>query len=938
MPKFFSPVLRSSLYRLVVVCFCLHLPSTSFALIEPGTPASYELAASYLASGELQSARIEAKNAVQQNPDHLPSRILLGTIYVQNGEGASAEKELTIALRAGADEEQIALPLGNAFLLQRKYQRILNEIKISDPRARYRAELMTLHGRAMAGLGRADDAVRMYEEAIGAYPNSTSPLIAYAGLLRTLGEYEAAEAHIDKALRLQARSTEAWYEKGLLRSIAGDEAGAEESFNQVLELAPTHVRARIARAKLYSATDDSQRAYEDLQIVRTAKPLDPEAALLSAQILLKLNRKSEADEELKVALEILEKISPTTLRRQPGLLKVAAAVEFLSGHFEQAERHLTQYLKLKPLDLSSIKLLGQLRLQQDKAIEAEEILLSGYSLNPKDPEILFLMGDAYLRMGRYVQASSVLADAVRYYPDSAVIRSRLALSKMGLGQTDAAIDLLEQANASQDRNSANSGVILAVTLVKQGDLDRALDVARALTIRYPEAPIMQNLLGVVYLARRDAASAYSAFEAAERLDDAFSPALHNLAMIDEKFGRLERAAKRYEQILRIDPKFTQAAVSLARMATAQGDVERARTLLQGVTDVDGNNLEAGIQFVDLYLATGELEKAEHTAATLKQKHETDPDALEAYARAKVALGKRSEAVTAYRKATLYAGLSADTLLRLGKLLWELDDFPGAESAFQMAAKTNSSTRANESLARLYVRIANYDKAKIYAKRVRDESEGQPIGYNLLGHVAMAEKDYPAALGYYQAAFDVSANTESLFGLYRVHLATRDIDKALAVLQEWLGNNSGDNFVRRNLALGYLRLGRREEARREFEYLVGNGDRGAVVLTSLANIYVLERDPRAKSLAVDALRQNPGWPAALDTYGWILVSEGNAEQGLNYLREAVSRDGNPIIRYHLAVALAKLGRTADSRVELNAVIRTTKSAALREKAEALQETL
>ena len=80
------------------------------------------------------------------------------------------------------------------------------------------------------------------------------------------------------------------------------------------------------------------------------------------------------------------------------------------------------------------------------------------------------------------------------------------------------------------------------------------------------------------------------------------------------------------------------------------------------------------------------------------------------------------------------------------------------------------------------------------------------------------------------------------------------------------------------------------------------------------------DARERGLAERAVRSAPESSVALDTYGWILVTEGDAEQGLKYLREAVSRDSNPLMRYHLAQALNELGRTSEAKLELDTILR------------------
>ena len=54
-------------------------------------------------------------------------------------------------------------------------------------------------------------------------------------------------------------------------------------------------------------------------------------------------------------------------------------------------------------------------------------------------------------------------------------------------------------------------------------------------------------------------------------------------------------------------------------------------------------------------------------------------------------------------------------------------------------------------------------------------------------------------------------------------------------------------------------------------------------------------------------------------GWILVTDGQSDKALPLLRDALSRDSNPLTRYHLAVALKTLGRTSEARKELHVII-------------------
>jgi predicted Zn-dependent protease len=89
-----------------------------------------------------------------------------------------------------------------------------------------------------------------------------------------------------------------------------------------------------------------------------------------------------------------------------------------------------------------------------------------------------------------------------------------------------------------------------------------------------------------------------------------------------------------------------------------------------------------------------------------------------------------------------------------------------------------------------------------------------------------------------------------------------------------------------------------------------------VLNNLAQIAVVQNDPKALELAQRAFKGNPNDALIIDTLGTILVRQGQVERGIEVLRNARLRNpGNPEIRYHLAAALAKQGKRAEASEEL-----------------------
>ena len=894
----------------------------------------YESAVNYLSSGNSNAAVIQLQNSLRENPKHLPSRLLLGEIRLRQGRGAAAEKEFKIAMDLGADRDRVSLSLGNAYLIQRKYSDIIDTIDISQFRHQQQPELLTLHGRAHFGLGHFEQAHELFDKAMEISPRAVGPILGKAALLISEEKLDQAEILADRARDLDSSNTEAWYLKGKLRTLNGDNEAALTAYDRVLELAPLHSRSRLARASLYLHSHQFELAKKDIDVVRTVRKHDPEAALLSHQIYQALGNKEKARSELEAAIDVLAKVDKEFILKQPGLTRVAALVHLMSGDPGQAEYYLEHLLKLTPTNQKATLLLGQVKLHLDDPQGAMKVLYPAYLKDRHNPELLYLLGDALLRMGKDAEASSMLEDAAQAAPRISAIAQSLALGKLGAGNTKEGIEELESVFLSESRESLGAGFILASIRVRQGQPEDALKIAETLLERHPKIPLVHNLVGAIQLSLKQTQKARTAFENALTHDPSFQPAHFNLAMLDMKENRLAASKKRYENILRHNPESADALLGLADIALAQGKQSEALALLSKAELAAPQSVTPKLRLISAYLDINELDKAAALASQTVQMFSEHPDAYEKLADTQSASGRKKDATTSYRKAAKYAAFSGEQLLRIAQRQITLEDYEGANLTLGNAVKTNVEERAVTALVGLKIKLGNPEGAKRYATAMVKRYPNQASGFNLLGDIALAQNAFSNAIDFYQKAHKKQPNTLSVLGLYKAYAIKGEHPKAFSVMKDWLKTHPNDRLIRRNLALGYLSTGRNEEAQLELEELVNSGDRGAVVLVSLASVYQQKNDPRAEDLARQALEANPDWSVALDTYGWILVNNDKADIALSYLREAVSRDSNALMRYHLAAALAQLGRHNEAKIELQIILRSHSSGPEAEQAEKL----
>ena len=77
---------------------------------------------------------------------------------------------------------------------------------------------------------------------------------------------------------------------------------------------------------------------------------------------------------------------------------------------------------------------------------------------------------------------------------------------------------------------------------------------------------------------------------------------------------------------------------------------------------------------------------------------------------------------------------------------------------------------------------------------------------------------------------------------------------------------------------------------------------------------------ALGYATDALNSAPSNPAIKDTVGWIYYKQGRFDKAYPFLAEAsAALPQHPVVRYHYAVALARIGKQEEALSELKAAL-------------------
>ncbi|MEO1766476.1 XrtA/PEP-CTERM system TPR-repeat protein PrsT [Thiobacter aerophilum] len=889
---------------------CLALALTAAGLIvgcsgeKPET--LFGRAQQYHQAGDSKAAVIELKNVLQKAPAHREARLLLGRIYVEQGDGVAAEKELRRALELGAQQEAVLPWLGRALLLEREYQKVLEEIPAA-PKGSQAAVLFALRGEAYAALEDMVEARRAFEAARALMPGLPEANRGLAALLLAQGKAEQALQLADESIRDAGDKAEPWVLKGDLMRARGQNREAALAYEEAIRRNPKHLGAHLALALVRMGEKDFAGAKRYIDQARSLEPRAVPVRLAQAQLWLLEQRFDKARDELQEVL----KVAPNN-----GLaILMMGAAQLGLNNLSQAQTYLSAFVAAIPAHAYARRLLAITYLRQrqpDKALKLVEPLLA----KDPDPAVLALVGEAHLQRKDYVQAADYLEKAAQARPDQPILRTELAISRLARGQTEAGLSELEAA-AKLEGSPIQTDLLLIATQLGRGEFDAALAAIDALGRKQPKLPLVPNLRGMALLGKQDTVGARRAFEAALALDPAFYPAAAHLAELDLRERNPQAARKRFEAVLAADRKNVAAMLGLAALEQAQGQTQKAVDWLTRAAQADAKAIAPRALLAQHYLAQREPQRALVLAREAQTANPENPQAVELVGNVQLAAGEIDNALATFTRLTELRPDSGAAFLRLASAQLAANRPEEARKSLTRAIEVQPDLMdAQLALIGLDMKDQRVDEATRRARALQTRYPKAAGGYLVEGDILASQNRPGEAATLYQKALEREANPVIAIKLHGSLLSAGKVAEAQAMATRWLKDHPDDVGVRLYLGDAHMKRGEDQAAIAQYRAVLKQLPDHPVALNNLAWLLNKQGDTEALPLAQRALKVRPDDPNILDTVGWIHLSRGEPNIARDFLAKAVAgAPGQPSVRYHYAVALARGGDAARARQEL-----------------------
>ena len=687
----------------------------------------------YLQKKDNAAAIIELKNALQEKPDLMEARMLLGQAQLDSGDLVGAEAELRKAREANYMPDAVSPLLARTWLAQgqaRKVTEAFDQVRLGSPKAQ--AELLTWLAIAWRQQGKTENFRKRLEDALQVQPEYAPALIEHARQKAADGEFNEALTEIDQLIGREPSNAEALKLRGdvLLHGLGKREEGlaayraSVEADPKLLEAHSALVRALLADGK----TEEAEKALATLSTLAAGHPL---TLYLQAQLAYQKR-------DLKLAKERVQQLLKRT-PDNPMANEMAGVIELETGSTAQAQSFLGKALQASPgLRVARRALvLAHLRSGQvDQAIAALPQGLSPEKVDA-DPSMLSVAGRAYMAKGDFAQAQAFFKRASQGDPKDPGKRTSLAVSQFMSGQSDMALNELADISAQDTGTVADMALINAH--MQRRDFEKALIAIGNLEKKRAQDPMPKHLRGLALMLRNDQVAARKAFEETLAVDPDYLAAVAGLATLDMADKKPEDAARRLEALTQRAPQNAQAWMALADVRQSTGTaMEKVVQAIEQAVQAAPSEARPRVMLIDQHLRNKDNKAALTAAQSAVAALPEVPEVVAALGRAQASSGEQNQAMATFNKlAALMPKSPTPYMLMAGAQATNKDPKGAIQSLSKAIEIQPDFLQAQRALAELAVQNRQVEQALSVSKTIQKQRPGQSAGFVLEGDIQAA---------------------------------------------------------------------------------------------------------------------------------------------------------------------------------------------------------
>ncbi len=637
-----------------------------------------------------------------------------------------------------------------------------------EENARLKAYLRFIEGRQLRASGKLKEAIEAYQEVIRLDPLAAEPHVELGEIyFFHLSRREEAEAAAERAVRLAPQSLSAHlllarlYLFDVYRGRNPEAAKIERAisaYEAVTQLDAHSAEAWAFLAELYQARNETARQIEALEkwlsappstepqfyraltgndlspdqafyqlsqaywrqgkapkaieMARRACELEPESNLYARHLLSLLRAATTIEEELTTLEQLLKTVTSPTLQIGYGAALLRA------GRYQEAVAALRAYLKQDPTNINALGLLAAAERRSNQRLAAVETLKEAIASSEANVRLRLMLdlaetyeelGYSDLSIAQYEEILEALLNKKRPQQSAelaANVVSRLVRSYRRDGYQQKIQPLLQRAQQLLGDNNPLFESLKIESLREQGERLKALEVARAAALRWPQEQSFKLTAAIVlgemqrYQESIDLLRSLLKGMAEGAAADAYVYLV--LSSIQMQGGQLQEAEASIRKALQLNPNDSNLLIQLSFVQDRAGQYQASEQTLRRLIEREPDNATALNNLGYFLLERGErLDEARALIERAVSIEPTNGSFLDSLGWAHYKLGRLEEARKYLEKAIRYERHNPTIYEHLGDVLRDLGRLQEArqlwEKALEFSVGTDETARLKDKL-------------------------------------------------------------------------------------------------------------------------------------------------------------------------------------------------------------------------------------------------
>jgi putative PEP-CTERM system TPR-repeat lipoprotein len=843
-------------------------------------------------NSEHNAAIIALKSAVRADLKNAEARVLLGTLYLEMGDAASGEKELSRAIELNGDIDNTLPKLLKALNLQNKSK---ETISLIDKHEKITPEILLYQALAYNKLNQKDKAKLSIAQANDISTESIYSQLGQAYLKADSLDVDGALENIDKILVTDPNLTEALILKGQLHFAKKEYENAIVAFNKYHHLLPRNVQIRLFLANAYVRNEQFEQANEHLDFLLKITPEHPFINQLKGFVYYQNNDYTQALNHTKTAIQ--NGISSVSSRIVAGLSA------FKLERYELAHEYLAALPDL-PSNHPVQRVLALVQMQLGYSTNASITLAELEELTPQDVNLITNASFALLKEGKMGEAKKLLAKTSGTLSDTSQGLTKIGILQLSMNDLEGLTNL-EKA-VEMDPELPMAKVALAAAYIKTNEFDKALALAEAWKKSHPEKIEGYNLAAKVQLLKNDKAAAEVEFTLALKINENNPHSLMYFANKALNNENPKKAINLLDKILIASPFHLDALALNYDAHHAVNDTNSAIEKIENAYTERSNQTSYRLLYARVLYKEGDFDKVTSLLKDIKSDGSTSATQWALLGSSYSSLKQNKKAMAVYDNWIEIQPKQRLAWVNKATLQEHLTDYVGALTTVEKALiEAPDDSQFSILRAHYLILTKKFNQAQMQISSLSNEQQKLPLVQGLQAKIWLTEGKLEQALSGLEGLYNLLPspyNAALLFSSYR-RLGQEEI--AFSFIQKHIEFFPADNITRQLLAESAITYNKPLAIQHYLLLLKASPD-SVSILNNLAWVeYQLANYSEAEKYSDKALKLNSEHPQVLATVGLIQLKLGNKQRAIELLNKAKQLSPNDDeIAKHLKEAAAQ----------------------------------